>query len=131
MAAYATITHLDEFGIPSSALEGFDSTKKQAALDAASSVANGYLGAAFVLPLTSWGDDLRQHVVAIAIWNLVNRKGFNPDGVDALFRMRYEDAIDWLRRVADGRLTPDGLVDSTPETFEGASFSMSAPKRGW
>lgn len=132
MADYAEEADLALYGPASGALEDIDSATKEAALDAACDVANGYLGNAFVLPITAHGADLTRHVVAIAVWDLMTGvRGMNPDGSDETIRMRYDDAIRWLERVADGRLRPAGLVDSTPDVFEGASFVVTTPKRGW
>lgn len=129
--AYADATDLERYGLPPDALEEIDSDTKTAALEAASKVADGYLGSAFVLPITAHGEDLTRAVVAIAVYDLMTRRGYNPDGTDSNIRLRYEDAIRWLDRVAAGRLTPADIVDSTPEVFEGGSFVVSKAKRGW
>ena len=56
--AYATITDLTRFGLPSTALTGVSSTTQEEAISAASSLADSYLRSRYDLPLTAYGDDL-------------------------------------------------------------------------
>ncbi len=131
--AYATRTDLDAMGYPSATLAGVSTTIQDAALDAASSLVDGYLVRRFTLPLSAWGDDLRRAVVHIAAWDLLCRRGFRPgDGADEAVRMRYEDAMSWLKDVSAGRVEPQGVTDASPAVAE--SFGVvvvSHPRRGW
>jgi phage gp36-like protein len=129
--AYATLLDLAQQGLPDPALEEIDDPTKTAALEAASKLADDYIGGAFVLPLSSYGASLTRHVVSIAVYDLLTRRGFNPDGSDENVRRRYEDAIRWLERIADGRLKPADIIDSTPDEIESASYVVTRPKRGW
>lgn len=63
---------------------------------------------------------LTTHVVAIASWRLLTRRGVDPDGAgyDAV-RTAYRDALAWLRDVRDNRIDP-GIVDTTPGVSEGS-----------
>lgn len=129
--AYATLTDLTRLGIPSGALEGVSTEAKQAALDSASSLADGYLAAQFRLPLVEWGDDLTGHVCNLAAWQILKVRGFDPEGrADNAVRMGYEDAVSWLERVAAGRLSPQ-ITDSTPEVNDQAPVFVNNPPRGW
>ncbi len=132
MAQYATLAHLVAFGLPAEALEGVAVQDQDSALKAASSLADSYLGAVFTVPLASWQDDLRRAVVAIAVYDLMSRRGFNPDGSDQHIRLRYEDAIAWLKMVAAGAVVP--VVDEPPDDGTGDASSgvvYSEPLRGW
>lgn len=129
---YANETDLERFGLPTPTLEGIDSPTKAAALDAASQIADGYLRSAYVLPLSAYGADLTRHVVAIAVYDLLTRRGFDVDaGTDEHVRLRYQDAIRWLEQIAGGRIKPFSIVDSTPATREGRARVSSGEGRGW
>jgi phage gp36-like protein len=81
---------------------------------------------------TAWGNDLSAAVCKIAAYELLAIRGFNPDGDDEQVRKRYEDAMKWLADIAAGRISPVGLVDSTPdEPDEGGAEVVTLPARGW
>lgn len=102
----------------------------QAVLDAASSKADGYLGAAFRLPLISWGEDVTLAVCQIAGELLLNVRGFNPAGLNESIVEASKRATEWLRDVAKGVVRPAGCVDTTPAA-KSVSRVTSSPKRGW
>jgi phage gp36-like protein len=134
--AYATRTDLVNLGIAAQALEGVATGSQDAALLAASELADSYLGSRFTLPLTAWGSDLKRHVCSIAAWDLLGgTRGFNPEaGTNEVVRTRYEDAIRWLEQVAANKVTPAGAVDSSSPTSSrgpASAFVRSSPKRGW
>jgi phage gp36-like protein len=130
MAAYASLTDLTQLGLPTAALTEIDDATRTASLEAASSLADGYLAAVYTLPLTSHGSDLTRAVVSIAVYDLMVRRGYSADGADEEIRRRYEDAIRWLEKVAAGLISPD-IVDDTPDHAEGGSFVVTMAKRGW
>lgn len=146
MSSYATLTDLDKHGI--AALGSVDTTTQQAALDAASALADSYLNDRVDTPITSPSLDLVMAVVNVASWNLLCRRGFNPESVaDSAVRMRYEDAIRWFEKVAAGSVTPacvkaqaDSpgiggpmvLQPTVTSTANGPQVVASAPSaRGW
>lgn len=130
--SYATITDLARLGVVPATLAGLSSETKEAALSAASSLASGYLQSQFALPLSEWGDDLRRAVVAIAVYDLLSHRGYDPEASGNLtIRDRYEDSVQWLRDVAAGRVSPSGIVDSTPECDDAGPVVVTRPKRGW
>lgn len=135
--AYATRAQLIQFGIRSAALAGIATGDQDAALEAASDLADGYLRARFTLPLAVWQDDLRRCVCNIAVYDLLSARGYNPDaGADSNVRQRYEDAIRWLERIAGGQVTP-AVTDSgsSGESGSGASAGVArvftSESRGW
>ena len=130
---YATASDFDRFGIRPEALPASITTKdKEAAVSAASGRADSYLGARFRLPISAWGDDLRQAVCAIAAFELVSTQvGFNPEaGHNLVLVTRKEDAIKWFEQVARGHVTPAGIAE-TPPTTSSVSRVRSNRKRGW
>ena len=130
MAAYATGSDLGQLSvIPSDVLAQITTGTQDAALDAASRDADGYLASRYKLPLTAWGTDLRQRVCDIAAYRLMGRLGYDPNGADSDIRDRYDDALSWLERVGRGVITPD-VVTTAPATTVRARV-LSADPRGW
>lgn len=127
--AYATRDDLARLGLPPAVLSAIPVADQDAALEAASDLADSYLRVRYTLPLLSWQDDLRRAVCHIAAYDLLVRRGFNPTGADEQVRLRYEDAIRWLERVAQGLLSP-AIVDSSAEDLPGP-IGYTRPKRGW
>jgi len=131
--SYATPADFNRFGIRPEALPpSIHPRDKKAALSAASGRADSYLGARFRLPISAWGDDLRQAVCAIAAFELVaSQVGFNPEaGHNMVLVTRKEDAIRWLEQVSRGHVTPAGIAE-TPPTTSSVSRVKSNATRGW
>ena len=111
--AYATRAELVTYGLPSAALTGISTDKQDAALEAASREADGYLNSVFMLPLTAYGNDLKQHVCNMAAFMLMKGRGFAPESADAdMLVMGRTQAIKWLEGVAAGKIKPYGITDS-------------------
>lgn len=136
--AYADRTDLVRLGLRAEALTGYPTASQDAALEAASDVADSYLRARYDLPLTSWGDDLRRAVAAIAALDIMTTRGFNPSaGSDDILMRRQEQAIGWLKDVAANRATVSG-GNTTPTTSTraraagpSAATVASRDRRGW
>lgn len=131
--AYATRDDLARLGLNAEVLQVVSVAAQDSALAAASDVASGYLQGRYTLPLTSWGDDLRWAVCALAAWDLVAAQiGIDP-GTDthAVLEARVREARQWLRDVARGLVTPPGIVDSTPDAEGEGVYVVTNPKRGW
>jgi len=134
MPRYATTTDLVRLGLPSTALTSVSSTTQEAALDAASSLADGYIASRKKLPLSAWGDDLRTVVARLAAYDLMVTRGYDPAaGRDDQLRLRHEDAMRWLRDFADGRIDSPSMVDATPDdtSDEATVYASSARRRRW
>jgi len=130
---YAAAADFDRFGIRPEALpQTISAQDKDAAISAASGRADSYLGARFRLPISAWGDDLRQAVCAIAAFELIaSQVGFNPEaGHNMVLVTRKEDAIRWFEQVSRGHVTPAGIVETPPPTSS-VSRVKSNRKRGW
>lgn len=133
MARYAEIADLDKLGIQTSALASLSTDQKNGALDRASGEIDSYIGNVYKLPLTAWGDDVRARCVDMAVYHLLARRGFNPDGKDAIIQDRYDAALVWLRDIATGRarLLAPAAVDQTPSSYEGGAYVVTRARRGW
>jgi phage gp36-like protein len=145
---YATRADLANLGLIGAALSSVSPATQDAALLAASAIADSQLQGQFVLPITSWGQDLVRAVCIIAAYDLLTSRGYGPQqGVDDNIRKRFEDAMHWLDRVSKGEETPAYLIDSSisqsgqtmPPPVDGSTvFSTSggfqmqtSPTRGW
>ncbi|AZF88286.1 hypothetical protein [Meiothermus phage MMP17] len=128
--AYATPTDLYRLALRQAALSGISSADQTQALEAASQVADSYLQARYKLPLVGWGDDLRRAVAIIAAYDLLAGRGFAPEGADEHVRLRYEDALRWLRDVSTGVVTPVGIVDAGP-TEPNEGIRAVTDRRRW
>lgn len=128
---YCVPEDIYRFSIRRPALEDIDQEEQLIACIAATDRAAGYVNNAYRLPLKAWGDDLRSAAACLAGAQLLAARGVDPEGPDALVFDREAKALDWLSRLANGRLSPPGMIDQTPETFEGGSVVVSRPKRGW
>lgn len=133
--AYATRADLTRLGIRAGALSGVSSDDQDAALEAASDLADSYLRSRYVLPLTGYGDDLKRAVCAIAAWDLLSTRGYNPQGSDEAIQTRQEQAIAWLKDVSAGRAAVSG-GNTTPAPSRSARANSAArvassDKRGW
>lgn len=133
--AYATAADLARLALPARALTGILLADQDAALDAASALADGYLAARYTLPLLAWGDDLRRTVSLIAAYDLMTRRGYSPEGGDEQLRLRYEDGMKWLEQVSKGTINPTGFEESppsaTPAPGDSGPVIAERPLRGW
>lgn len=65
----------------------------QACIDASSTM-DSYLRGRYALPLSAWGSDLRRYTAYVAIFYLMQGRGFSPQaGADRLITQRYYDAV--------------------------------------
>lgn len=121
---YATPTDLTDLGLIGGALSTVSMTTQNAALVAASAIADSYLQSRYSLPLTTWGRDLTRIICTIAAYDLLTSRGFGmTQGSDENIRKRYMDALTWLDEVSKGTTTPSQLHDSSTSTSSGPSTS--------
>ncbi len=129
MTQYASTTDLDNFGVKSAVFASVSTTKKNAALVSASRTADAYLRSRYDVPLTAWDESLTTAVVKIAQWQLMMTEGFNPEGLDEVVRLAYEDGIAYLRDLSSGRAT--FAVDATAPAVAATPAAASDDARGW
>lgn len=132
MAAYLTDQELVDNHLPGDVAAQSNVTDRAAWLDAASAQADGYLRrAGYTLPLTSVGADLKAAVGAIAAYHLASKLGLLPEpAAQSAIYLRYKAAVEWLRGVADGTITPLVVGAATDDT-SAAPLVTSDPLRGW
>jgi len=127
---YATPTDVAKHAMRAAAVEELPWETKLAACLSATDEADGYIASSHTMPLVAWGSDLTKHVACMAALEMLRPRGFGgSDGPDAMVVDAHDKAIAWLNRVAAGRLQPVGMIDSTPETYEGGSVVVSRPRR--
>lgn len=139
MSCYATLP--DDFyahGLRAAALPASITTAEIIAqVTSSSGVADSYMGSRFRLPISAWGVDLTAAVCKHAAFELVaSQVGFNPEaGHNMVLLDRKTDAIRWFEQIAAGKVTPTGIVDSTPSAGPGgpssAARAFSKRRRGW
>lgn len=123
---------ITRYAVPERSIEDVDASTRAAACIAVTDLAAGYLNSAFTFPITAWGDDLRAKCADLAAAHIFKHRGADPTGPDAMVFDARDKALSWLDRIANGRLKPVGIVDSTPEVFEGGAVVVQGrPKRGW
>lgn len=124
---YATRSDMYAYAITADALTGVATGDQDSALNTASRLADSYLTNRFVLPLAVWGEDLRLQVANIAAFLLMRSRGFSPQQGDAeQLRAGYEDAMDWLKAVAAGKVTPTNVTDASAAGVDNTDASGEA-----
>lgn len=130
--SYATLSDLVRYGLPEGALQGVSDSERVEQLLAASAIADGPLAAAgFVLPLISWGDDLREAVASIAAAGCLVHRGFSPEGSDGVIIERGEARRKWLDGVGDGGRISPATKGTPPPVVAAGAVVVSKPRRGW
>lgn len=128
---YATTTQLAQYGAASTALSSVPSGTQTAAIAAASELADSYLRTRYSLPLLSWGSDLTRAVCQIAAYDVFVSRGYNPAAAaDVNYRMRYEDAVAWLKSVARQEAQAD-VTPSANQAVYDEPVIHTHPKQGW
>ena len=115
--------------VPERSVADITASARADACISASDEADGYIGGAYTLPLLAWPNDLRDHTARIATGIIFAHRGVDPQGPDANVLLERDRALKWLDRLANGRLSPPGLIDSTEDVFEGGSVVISIPSR--
>lgn len=105
-------------------------TARADACIAVSDEADGYLGGRYTLPLRKWDNALAAKCAHMAIKYSLDACGWQAAGPDSVIKENFDNAVKWLARLQDGKLEPPGMVDSTPETFEGGAVVVSRVRRG-
>lgn len=131
MSQYATRAQLAE-RMSAKELVGISTAQQDDALISASALADGYLSARFTLPITVYSTELTSKICDLAAYDLLSAKPVNPEGGPWDRRRRYEDAISWLTKVSENKITPVGITDSSvPERKGGKIRLVTSEPRGW
>lgn len=119
---YAVVTDLTLYGAPAGAFAATTPEQQAAAINAANALADDYLGRRFTLPLSQWGPDLVRAVAVIATYDLIVVRGSNPESPgNADLHARWQAAIDWLKGIAEGDISPELMKGATDATGGGAT----------
>ena len=102
-----------------------DDARIEAALLSASGEMDTYLGTRYALPLAGASAALSEELGRIACD--IARYRLWADHASEEVRRRYDDAIRWLTRVAEGKLVL-ALTDPAPGATPAASASAAAPR---
>jgi phage gp36-like protein len=116
------------------AFTGVPTPTLNVALQWASRKAATYIRKRKVLPLVSWGDDLKSSVARMAKYELVCNQGFAPlSGSNETIRERFEDEISWLKDVSTGNAELEDCVDSstTPDIDQAGPLAASDTIVNW
>lgn len=132
-AAYCTRPELAIWGAPAAALADIDPENQDRAISSASTRIDGYLAARVLLPLVTWGDDIRRAAAILAAYDLIPvTRGRNPEEAgdrDPIYD-RYKDTVAWLEQVRDGRVTTTA-VGQPPNSARNVPVVISNASRGW
>lgn len=130
---YATLADFASQGLQTGSLEGVTTETIMAALQGASRLIDDYLGARTTLPLVVFASaSIARATAVIATYDLLSVIGYNPDGPDENFRLRYLDILRWLEAIRDGRgPLPGGVIGTMPDLFAGQADVYSDCPRGW
>ncbi len=88
-----------------------DTTAVDSALSDASGLMDSYLSTRYTLPLVDYPDLLKRLCADIAVYWLAEDGG----GTTEEKRQRYEDALQWLGRIANGKAELN-IIDSDDES---------------
>jgi phage gp36-like protein len=129
---YSSLGDITAHGLPKEATSSVPAEERAKHALAATGEAEGYLAGGYTMPLVAWDDELRRQVAQIAVYAIMCRRGFQPQGIDELIVKNRDDAISWLKMVAKGIIKQPGIVDSTP-TVSGSQARVTSrcSSRGW
>lgn len=106
----------------------------------ASSEAEGYLVSGPSTPILTIDAATRQHITALAVYDLLRFRYGYGDQSSAGTRIEVDrnEAIKWLQNLAAGRVKPPELTYTTPTDPDDpayvnsySSYVVSSPSRGW
>ena len=130
--SFAGLEDLAENSIPAAALADVALvTKARALLRATDEAVSALQSGGFTPPITAWGSDTTGAVCDLAAYYALKQRGFNPEGSDSLILDAADKAKAWLKMVAAEEIEPAGIVDSTPDEYDGGAFVVSRAPRGW
>lgn len=129
---YSHPSELLVFSGPSAAFGTISPNDRAEAILAATSLINSYLQQRYTLPLSVWGKDIRRACALLAAYDLLLSRGiFRDESQQKNLQLQYDQIIKWLEKIRDGIVTPDGMVDATPEVNNGGGVLYTRAKRGW
>ena len=126
---YAQPADLAAIGVLGTFLQTTPVSDQVQAIRSASATIDSYVGQRYTLPIVQWSYDVQQYCCWIAAYVLVQQRGYKPaNAAEDTFKLRYDQAIAWLRDVARSVATPAQIVDSSPNAQPGASAPAAQPQ---
>lgn len=128
VTVYATIDDLTSLALTPEAVKRMPVAQLDAILAQCSRTANMYLGQRYQLPLVAHGADLTQIVCALAAYQIMTVRGWNPENpADRGIVQLRNDALALLKEVARGNASLD-VVSTSPEPMEEPDAYSDAPR---
>lgn len=137
---YAKPKDVEVFGLPKGSLNNVPPLDIARACLSASAEAEGYLAAAYDLPIATLDAATRKHITAMAVFELMKYRPGKSVETAQSNELGYSIALKWLGGVAAGKTRPVGVVDSTPgndapgtpgASGGGSTYIIGKPGRGW
>ncbi len=100
---------------------------EQAVSDAEAEI-DGYLAKRYKVPFTKTPGVINKFAKDIALYNLVSRKGVDESDREKTYLTRYNSAISFLTKVAEGKIDI-GVSENNTEDAAKNGFSMRSSKR--
>jgi phage gp36-like protein len=126
-SSYATPTDLANVGALPAFTQSLTAAQQTEAIQNASAFMDSYFSSRFMLPLVTWTYDVTLCCAQIAIYYLVQARGYNPNNpAEDTYRVRYEQCINWLKDVARGQATPQ-ITDSSSGAAPGVPTPSASP----
>lgn len=118
----------DEDSHPEDPVEAVRSLAESAVEDAQAEI-DGYLAKRYDVPFTKTPKVINKFAKDIALYNLVSRKGIDESDREKTYLTRYNAAVSFLTKVAEGKIDI-GVEDiHTTQTAAQNGFSMKSENR--
>jgi phage gp36-like protein len=127
MAAYADVSDLAVYALPSTALSEASTGDKTSFLEEASRMADSFFCARYVVPLTAWGVDLRAQVCRVAAYLLLTRNGFDTADEGSSYRRQHDQAMRHWERIGEGKAHITGGA-TVPTAIPSLRVATASPR---
>lgn len=99
------------------------------AADDAQAEIDGYLAKRYDVPFVHVPPVISKFAKDIALYNLVSRKGIDESDREKTYLTRYNSAVAYLTKVAEGKVDLDTGESHTTQTAAANGFSMNSEHR--
>lgn len=143
---YASITDVQNLGLPTQALTSLSPVQENAILQAASDYADTFFRARWgtqAVPLVAWDSSVTIAVAQIAAYRMMKVRGFRSNaGADNELQKGFDQAVEWLGKVQRQQAHPKVtlLLNGAPGSIQPMLISTSVinvltgargTNRGW
>lgn len=132
MSQYCDLADVRAQKVPAHILEEIGSEEFQSMCEERGSWIDGYLGA-YVLPLLSWGKDLRSVAARLVAFDIMSPRVNPEEPTGAVWYSKRDEAQKWLLDLQRKAISPVGIVDSSaPPAPPAGGFVVSSDEpAGW